>query len=143
MTNRVLIGRRNDGSYGMDLSQAGVDVTTAPDTALTFSTKPYFGSAASIHASGTVARGGTAYWPQLPYVPLVIVYINDGGLVLNNKRSGPYGAAASGGGTDNTIYYEPFAVINQSAIVMVSLQNRDTPYQYCRYIALRIPGGQS
>ena len=139
MVNRVLMGRRSDGSYGLDISQAGVDVFSAPDTALTFSTKPYFGSAASVHQQGTVQRGQTVYWPQLPYVPIVILYINDNGVVLNGKDTSQ-AVTASGGGSDVSVYREPFGVINQGALVMVGLAG--SPYTYCRYICLRIPGGQ-
>ena len=139
MVNRVLLGRRNDGSYGLDISQAGVEVSTAPDTGLTFSTKSYFGSAASVHQQGYVTRGSSANWPTLPYVPLVIVYINDNGYVVNSAST-TQGTAAPGGGIDNSIYREPFVVINQSSIVAVALAG--SPYTSCRYICLRMPGGQ-
>jgi len=74
MANRVALGQLRDGTYGLEISQAGFDVLNAgiSHENLVFSTK--WAHAAGIHAAGMVAStvsGVTVSFAALDYVPVV------------------------------------------------------------------------
>lgn len=73
MVDRVLMGRRNNGTYGLDISAPSASVTTTAVKDMLFSTD--WASASLVHATGTLARGGTAYFPALPYVPVAFAAV--------------------------------------------------------------------
>ena len=73
MTDRVLLGRRNNGTYGLDISPVGSSVTSAAVKDMLFSTD--WASASLVHATGTLARGQTAFFPTLPYAPIAFASI--------------------------------------------------------------------
>lgn len=85
MTDRLLMGRRSDGSYGLDISLPGYDVKTALNHQMAFSTN--WSGGAVIHQTGilTEHKGKTVYFPSLPYVPLVYLVLRD--TVGSNPRS--------------------------------------------------------
>lgn len=72
MAARTLYGRRQDGSYGLDISFPGYDVLTATDDQLAFSSR--WGGAGSILQIGNVGRDITVSFPTLSYIPIVVAF---------------------------------------------------------------------
>lgn len=74
MVDRTLVGRRDNGSYGLDISLPGVDVKTARLDQMIFSTDWQGGGV--IHQTGVVTDvfgggGKTVNFPALSYIPMV------------------------------------------------------------------------
>jgi hypothetical protein len=88
--NRVLIGKRNDGSYGIDVSKTGQEVVGASGSQLVMSSQfNAFKIVATGTASFVVPAGGAAnssYYVDiihnLGFVPGMIAYINSAGTRL-------------------------------------------------------------
>ncbi len=71
MVGRLLLGKFNDGStYGARLSVPGVEVLTAAQASLIFSTE-WAGSLA-VHAAGITTIGSTVAFPSMGFIPLVM-----------------------------------------------------------------------
>lgn len=77
MVDRTLLGRRTDGSYGLDISLPGFDVKTALPHQMAFSSN--WSGGAVIHQTGilTEHKGKTVFFPQLPYIPFVYLVLRD------------------------------------------------------------------
>lgn len=156
MTARTLFGRRNDGSYGLDVSVPGHNVLTAPDSRLAFSTR--WSHAASIHQTGTIKAseaGTVVHFPPLPYVPMVMALVVHNGevmpvrpeIIMEEDGDGYPWVASSG--------LAPFYTVTKSSLTMRTLPSHyipenmyagwiveRSPKEYtARYAVFRIPGG--
>lgn len=84
MVARTLYGRRNDGTFGLDISLPGYDVLTATDQQLAFSSR--WGGAGSILQMGNVGRDTTVYFTPLSYIPMVVAFpLLPNGAIRNNQ----------------------------------------------------------
>lgn len=79
MTNRVLMGNRASGGYGLYVSKAASNVLTCDDKDLLFSTKDKASGTAQVYAGGTISSLSSAQnflttgsKDNLGYIPLVI-----------------------------------------------------------------------
>ncbi|MGQ2972073.1 MAG: hypothetical protein ACT6QM_06060 [Brevundimonas mediterranea] len=146
MVDRTILGRRNDGSYGMDISFPGFNVHTASNTQLAFSTR--WAHAASIHQTGTIARGGTVNFPTLPYVPTAMAMVIEGstyrpGQFLLKMTPTQLGMLPDG------IAQEPLFEVTASSFRLMPTHPKyfadtygaNVPSQSYRYVIFRIPGG--
>lgn len=79
MANRVCLGKRSVGQIGLFISKPGVDVLTAADADLLFSSSI---NAMQMIVTGTIAvpnysQGGNPYatigYPDLGYIPTVLI----------------------------------------------------------------------
>lgn len=87
MVDRTLLGRRNNGSYGIDISLPGIDVHTARLDQMVFSDR--WSSGSVIHQTGIVSDvfgggGKVVTFPSLPYIPMVYLLMRQtsGGTVF-------------------------------------------------------------
>lgn len=74
MTERVIIGRQSDGSYGVRITVPGVSAATAT-VPKDFAFNSDWGQYGSIHLSGEVTVDDvdvTVPFPELPHPPIVI-----------------------------------------------------------------------
>jgi len=141
MANRVVLGKRNNGDYGLFISPPGVDATTASDGDLAFSTT--WTQAASIHAEGLISLDSNPGWvsfPALPYTPHVIAgwYDSNSGYYYYSQNE-VFGTGGSWGGqTFNFI--GPKVEATNSQIRVNQWTNKGTGW-YIKYYILRMPGG--
>lgn len=83
-TDILLIGQRNDGTLGVDLSQPGVDVKSAADEQLIWSSKfntfkivdsgEFSINVAAINSPGGAEQGYTQISHDLGYIPAILIY---------------------------------------------------------------------
>ena len=95
-TRRVVIGALPTGGYGLRVSPPGVDVFTASDDQLVFSSE--WASLFPIHASGVtgfIGGSSTGFfgWPDLGYVPFgAAMYQFSGGSWTASRSIQAYGS---------------------------------------------------
>lgn len=139
MTDRVLLGRREDGTYGLDISLPGYDVKTAPLEQMAFSTN--WSGGAIIHQTGLVTEvwGKTVTFPTLPFVPLVY-------LVLRTEESSVTWSSVQfmhHNYVDTRFMFHPFCRVTDSSLFFDDQQNSRLPsidnYDV-RYVVFRTPG---
>ena len=140
MVDRLLMGTRNDGSVGLDLSVPGVDVHTATPTQMIFSSKwPY---SSVVHQTGTMTRGSTITFPTLAYIPLAAVLIGDGGVInlIDSTQINWYGSPFNIN-QDWSVQYinQPIWHVTTSSLTVVSTYGSAT-FTSARYVIFRIPG---
>lgn len=70
MTERVILGRQPDGSYGLRASLPGVSALTASDSQLAFNYN--WPDVGLVWATGIAILNSTVSFTALPFVPLVI-----------------------------------------------------------------------
>ena len=137
------MGRRNNGTYGMDISEPGFDVFTTTTEHMSFSTAWDFG--AIVHQTGFVSRGQVVNFPALSFIPATLVSAIDGSnnLVVYYL----FGSLSPfGGGSGNTWYQEPLVKVYTNALDFtrwapssgLAVNGFDF---WARYIVFRLPGG--
>ena len=142
MVNRVVFGRRNDGTYGFDVSIQDVDVLTAGDVDLIFSSK--WSHSALLHQTGFLVKGATATFPTLSYIPIVFAYIVESNKVVAPKVSSQY----YGGPPPykeipwtRRICVEPIFTVTTSSVTMKTPPSFVSTATYtARYAVFRVPG---
>lgn len=143
MVDRTVAGRRNDGSYGLDISLPGIDVHTARPDQMIFSDRWPAGGV--IHQTGVVSDvfsggGKTVSFPALPYIPMVylLMRLASGGSVLMSVQFMHIGYS------DLRYMFHPFCRITNSTLFFDPQQNGRLPplsaYDV-RYAVFKTRGG--
>lgn len=139
MTDRTLIGRRNDGSYGLDISLPGFDVKTTDPKNMAFSSQ--WGRAAIIHQTGLVTeyQNKTVTFPTLPYIPSVylVMRFTIGSETWSSVQFLHLNSART------RFMFHPFCRVTPSSLIFDASQNGGLPSlenYTVRYCVFRIPG---
>lgn len=133
MTDRTLLGRRDNGTYGLDISLPGVDVKTAAAHYMAFSTD-WVGGLVT-HQTGVVldAFGKTVTFTDLGYIPLVWIQAIDnatGKVILNNVVN-----------LSSQVYHTaPGVGVTRTQIIFSNSYNYYLPNFNARYAVFNIRG---
>ena len=76
MANRVLLGNRSSGGYGLYISKPGQNVLTCSKTQLIFDSSATMAAAVHVIAGITISSGsssGSTTWSALGYTPMALV----------------------------------------------------------------------
>jgi hypothetical protein len=143
MVDRVVLGQRSNGNYGLFVSPPGVNAYTAADDALGFSTQ--WGHAAAIHAEGLIALNGVNWsswvtFPTLPYVPHVLAgwYESATGYYYYAQAE-TFSAGGTWGGV-TTNFFGPYVEVQAGQLRVSQAQDKGAGW-YIKYFVLRQPGG--
>lgn len=136
MVARVVFGNLGSGQFGLKVSKPGVDVLSALDRDLVFSSLwPNYGV---VHASGTLfsAANVSASFPDLGYTPLTaIIPLNASGALI------PYQIAivpqSSPDNSPDTLVY-PIVVVNRTSIRLI-VDSTNMISHGIRYCVLAVP----
>lgn len=144
MTNRVVLGQRANGNYGLFVSPAGVDANTAADIDLSFSSMMAHGY--TVHAKGmvgplTAGVDSTASFPALNYVPMGVIayYDSSNQYYLYTQRELTVAGSPTTGTYTVANRTGPNAKITSSSITITGSTGQDGKYGH--YVILRAPGG--
>lgn len=137
MTDRVLLGKRTDNTYGLDISLPGYDVKTATEEQLAFSSK--WGSAGVVHQSGTSTQGATVTFPDLGYKPFVYCQIYSGSNTLGYVYSESDQSTPPEPFQDLWEYVMPLCTVTNSSITFYD--DSYVPAYNVRYYIIRANGG--
>jgi hypothetical protein len=137
MVNRVALGKLGDGvTYGLEISKPGVNVLTASQQDMVFSTT--WSHAGSVILSGNIAGGGGStttvnFGVTLDYVPLALVYFTTG---IVGRRARKY-----------VLGSPPFQVTMAEELPVyniftdkIEIQPAGVSTDNIRYLILRCPG---
>lgn len=135
MVSRVVIGKREDGTYGLDISIPGKDVLTATGSDLAFSSK--WSGTFLVHQSGVAQNGVDVTFPALPFVPIVL-----GSVDANNSTGDDYTSFlgrtfTQSDGNRLTGHYPAIRVWNNKFFI----ESRGFVNTTYRYLILRVKGG--
>lgn len=139
MVDRLIIGKRNDNTYGLDLSMPGVDVHSATNSQMIFSSR--WTASNVVHQTGTMTRGSTVTFPTLAYIPLATVLIADSGVInvvqseTVNWFGSPYNV-----NQDWSVQYinQPIFTVTTSSIKIENIG--PASFTSARYVIFRVPG---
>lgn len=140
MVDRVVIGQRNDGTFGIDLSIPGVSVHSASMKEMIFSSR--WPHSSVVHQTGYVSRGSTIVFPALSYIPLALVVVADNGVVSAVRAETyhwfqpPYYKDV---GWVEKYVTQPIFHVTASSLKILSTYG-DATFSLARYIIFRIPG---
>jgi hypothetical protein len=142
MTNRVVFGQRYDGTYGLIVSEPGVDVLSV----LAEKDKLFdsdWSNGGVVHATGIIARGSTASFPTLPYTPVALMLLADatGNSSSAYQRTTQFDATGHGWNIRTKYIKEPYYEVTPSSVTLLDKTAWLTSASIsARYIILRVPG---
>lgn len=142
MVQRVAFGNIGGGQFGLKVSEPTVDVLTATDAQLIFSTT--WSASSSVHQQGNVTvpanyTGGLSVsFPTLPYIPTVVVSCQNPTGVGSTYLIPQFQSAGSGAGGFIMIGI-PALLVTASNFSVAVPNPAYTPSYTFRYLVLELP----